>query len=181
MRVVNWFGIAGGVAAILLIAVSLHTPWWQLVIGEDFLRVNVSPFNLNFSFLGMAFVIPLILALNISSLLMLLIGGIILIIYSLSPYKAYSKRLLCFAYKKPLYSVIFFLAGIIAVTMILNLMFNISMPIYGTAMVRLSDATQGATVNVSVTTSFQWPFWFAIVTAVLCVAARLYHKKLSAA
>ncbi|MCX8177110.1 MAG: hypothetical protein N3F10_02275 [Candidatus Bathyarchaeota archaeon] len=180
MRAINWFGIAGGAAAIILIAVSLYTPWWQLTMGEDFFNVNVSPFNLNFSFLGIAFVIPLILALNLSSLLMLLIGGIIMIIYSFNPSKTYSKKLLCFAYKKPLYAVIFFLVGIIAVTLILNLMFSVNMPIHGTAQARLSDPSQSATIDIAMKTSFQWPFWFAIVTAALCVAARLYHKKLSA-
>lgn len=179
MRAINWFGIAGGAAAIILIAVSLCTPWWQLTMGEDFFKVNVSPFNLNFSFLGIAFVIPLILALNLSSLFMLLIGGIIMIIYSLNPSKTYSKRLLCFAYKKPLYAVIFFLVGIIAVTLIINLMFSVNMPIHGTALARLSDPSQGANIEISVNTSFQWPFWFAIITAALCVAAGLYHKKLS--
>lgn len=179
MRAINWLGIAGGAAAIILIVVSLYTPWWQLTMGEDFFNVNVSPFNLNFSFLGIPFVIPLILALNLSSLLMLLIGGVIMIIYSLSPSKAYSKKLLCFAYKKPIYSVIFFLVGIIIVIIMLNLMFGVNMPIHGTAQAMLSDPSQGASVNILVATSFQWPFWFAIITAGLCVAARLYHKKLS--
>ncbi|MEM1587270.1 MAG: hypothetical protein QXX99_06155 [Candidatus Bathyarchaeia archaeon] len=178
MRSINWLGIAGGAAAIILIAVSLHTSWWQLTIGEDFLKINISPFNFDFSFLSTSFLIPLILALNLSSLLMLLIGGIILIVYSLNPSKTYSKRLLCFAYKKPLYSVIFFLIGIIAVTLILNLMFSISIPIYGASQVRLSDARLGATINVPVTAGFKWPFWFAIITVALCIAARLYHKKL---
>ncbi|MEM2815854.1 MAG: hypothetical protein QXY34_01570 [Candidatus Bathyarchaeia archaeon] len=80
MRAINWLGVAGGAAAIILIAVSLYTPWWQLIMGEDFFNVNVSPFNLNFNFLGIAFAIPLILALNLSSILMLLIGGVIMII-----------------------------------------------------------------------------------------------------
>ncbi|MEM2093564.1 MAG: hypothetical protein QXE16_04700, partial [Candidatus Bathyarchaeia archaeon] len=87
--------------------------------------------------------------------------------------------LLCFAYKKPLYAVIFFLVGIIAVTLILNLMFSVNMPIHGTAQARLSDPSRGASIEIPVTTSLQWPFWFAIITAALCVAARLYHKKLS--
>ncbi|MEM1539141.1 MAG: hypothetical protein QXK33_01845 [Candidatus Bathyarchaeia archaeon] len=181
MRAVNWFGIVGGVAAIVLIVVSFHTPWWQLVIGEDFIKVNVSPFNFNFNFLGVAFAIPLILALNLSSLLMLLIGGMSLIVYSLNPSKGYSKKLLCFAYKKPIYSVVFFLVGIIAVSLILNFMFSINLPIHGTAMARLSTPSQGAAINVPVTTSLQWPFWFAVATAVLCVVARLYHKKLTTA
>lgn len=179
MRAVNWFGIAGGAVAIILIATSLQTPWWRLTIGEDFLEVNVSPFNFNFSFLNMTFVIPLILALNLTSLLMMLAGGVILIAYSLSPSKAYSKRLLCFAYKKPLYSVIFLLIGIVISTLILNAMFNVSIPIHGTSKVLLSSATQGA-VYTTVTTSFEWPFWLAVVAAALCVVARAYHNKLSA-
>ncbi|MEM0049717.1 MAG: hypothetical protein QW424_07090 [Candidatus Bathyarchaeia archaeon] len=180
MRAINWFGIVGGIVAVILIALSLHTPWWQLIIGDVFLKVNVSPFSHNLSFLEIAFMIPLILALNFSSLLMLLIGGIILILYSLNPSKAYSKRLLCFAYKKPLYAVISFLMGIIALHIILSLVFNINIPINGTALVNISDPTRGAIVRVPITTSLNWPFWLAVITAALCVAARIYHKKLAA-
>lgn len=174
MRVINWLGLIGGFSSILLVVLSFYAPWWRLTIGEDLLVVNISPFNFNFNFLGVSFIIPVILAINLSSIFMLLVGGIIMIAYSLSPSKTYSKQLLCFAYKKPIYSVILFLAGIIIVNLILNLMFNFNIPIQGDSQVNY--VVQAVAVIIPVKTSFYWPFWFAIATAVICIAARIYHR-----
>jgi hypothetical protein len=38
----------------------------------------------------------------------------------------------------------------------------------------------GLNINVVVSAGFGWPFYFAIVVAGLCVAARLYHRKVVA-
>lgn len=180
MRVINWFGVAGGAAAILLIVASIYMPWWELKVGEV-LKVNFSPLNTNFSFLGNTFVIPLILAFNISSILLLLLGGITMLIYALNPSKPYSKRLLSFAYKKPLYAVVFFLIGVIAIILILRLMFGMDIPLYGSTHTRLSfNVMQGVTLDILMATTFQWPFWFAFIATGLCIAARLYHGKIVA-
>jgi hypothetical protein len=36
----------------------------------------------------------------------------------------------------------------------------------------------GISVSVAILAAFQWPFWLAIVAAGLCIAARVYHRKL---
>ncbi|MEM0253781.1 MAG: hypothetical protein QXK78_04390 [Candidatus Bathyarchaeia archaeon] len=178
MRAINWLGLIGGVASIALVVLSPYIPWWRLTVGEDLFVVNTSPFNFNFNFLGSSFTIPVILALNLSSILMLLISGMIMIVYSLNPSKTYSKRLLYFAYKKPMYSVILFLTGIIILTLTLNLMFNFNMPIHGDSQVSISNVAQATTIILPVKTSFYWPLWFAILTAIICIAARIYHKNI---
>lgn len=181
MRIINWFGVAGGAAAILLIVASIYTPWWELKVGEEILEVNFSPLNTNFSFLGNNFIIPLILAFNISSILLLLLGGITMLIYALNPSKPYSKRLLSFAYKKPIYAVVFFLIGVIAIILILKLIFGMDIPLYGSTRTRLSfNVMQGVTLDILMSTTLQWPFWFALIATGLCIAARLYHGKIAA-
>ena len=42
-------------------------------------------------------------------------------------------------------------------------------------------APDGTSISVDVSAGFVWPFYFAIVVAGLCVAARIYHRKLVAA
>src|SRR5665647_1576950 len=115
---INWFGIAGGVLTLVVIVVSLYYPWWQLTIGENLMKVNASPMNTNFGLLGTQFTIPIIWALNIGSILTFLISGIIMLIYSVIPTRSYSKELLDFAYKKPLYSVVFSVVGLLIITLI---------------------------------------------------------------
>jgi len=179
---INWIGLAGGVTTIAVIIVSLFYPWWLVTAGENLARANVSPLNTNFSFLGTTFTIPLIFALNIASLLTLVASGIAMLIYSIIPTKAYSKHLLGFAYKKPLFALLFFVIVLFAITMIIQAVFGLNVPLVGSSTVTLPETmTYGVTISVLISTGFQWPFWLAAVAAGLCIAARLYHKRIATA
>ena len=175
----NWFGLAGGITIILLIAISLFVPWWQLTVGDSLIAANVSPLYTNFELIGNSFTIPLIWAINLASILYLTAGGIVMLIYSIKPTKSYSKRLLGFSYRKPLYFVVFFVIGLVALTLIIQTMFNLSVPLMGSNEIALpSNMTQGVNISVLVSAGFLWPFWLAVVSAGLCIAARLYHKRI---
>jgi hypothetical protein len=177
----NWFGLSGGITIIFLIAVSLFVPWWQLTAGDNIVKANTSPINTNFDFLGNSFTIPLIWAFNISSIILLVAGGIAILIYSINPTKPYAKQLLGFAYRKPLYALVFFVVGLIAVILVMKLVSGLDIPLTGSTVSTLSGgltegATQGVTISVLLKGEFVWPFGLAIASAVLCIAARLYHK-----
>jgi len=173
---INWFGFVGGIITIIVVFVSMFYPWWQLTVGELF-KTNASPVNTNFGLLGTAFTIPFIWALNIMSLLMLISSGIVMLIYSIIPTKTYSKDLLNFSYKKPLFSLIFFVVGLLTVILILQAVLSISVPLVGSATVILPDSlTQGLSVSLFLSAGFQWPFWVGVVASSLCIAAKLYHK-----
>jgi hypothetical protein len=178
---VNWIGVAGGIAALLLIAISMFVPWWRLTVGSPVLaEANFSPVNLTFAILGTALTIPIIWALNISSLLSLAAGGIIMLIYSVMPAKPYSKRLLGFSYNKPLFAVVLFVVELVVLTLLVKTYSGFTFPLVGSASIQLPQSmTQGANVGVGVSAAFEWPFYFAIVVAGLCVATRLYHRKVS--
>jgi hypothetical protein len=178
---INWIGVVGGAATLLLILVSLFVPWWRFTLGNPVLaQASFSPVNLTFALLGSPITIPLIWALNMVSLLSLLSGGIIMVIYSVMPAKPYSKRLLGFAYKKPLYAVILFTVELIALALLAKSFGGIDFPLMGSAIIQLPQKiTQGTNVSVAASGALEWPFYFAIAAAVLCVAARLYHGKLT--
>jgi len=38
--------------------------------------------------------------------------------------------------------------------------------------------TAGASISVLVSADFVWPFWLGVIVAGLCVAAKLYHRKI---
>ncbi|MGB9842190.1 MAG: hypothetical protein ACPLKZ_05635 [Candidatus Bathyarchaeales archaeon] len=176
---INWFGLAGSITIFLLIIISLFVPWWQLTVGDDLVRANASPLNTNFNFAGDAFTIPIILALNIGSIISLAAGGIAIMIYSIKPTKSYSKRLLGFGYRKPLYSLLFFVVGLIVITMLAKSMFSLDVPLIGSSETTLpQNMTQGTTVTILMSAAFIWPFWLATVAAGLCIAARIYHNKI---
>jgi len=176
----NWFGLAGGITTIALIIVSLFYPWWQVTAGGGLVNANVSPLNTSFNFLGTRFTIPLIWALNLASLFSLVASGIAMLVYSIIPTKAYSKHLLGFAYKKPLFAVLFFVIVLFALTVIIQAAFSLYIPLIGSATATLPETmTYGAKVEVFISTGFQWPFWLAALAAGLCLAARLYHKRIA--
>jgi len=153
-------------------------PWWQLTVGELF-KANASPVNTNFGLLGTAFTIPFIWALNVVSLLMLISSGIVVLIYSIIPTKTYSRHLLNFSYKKPLFSFVFFLVGLFTVTLILQEVLSISVPLVGSSTVTLPDSlTQGLNVSLFLSAGLQWPFWVGVMAAGLSPAAKLYHKRI---
>jgi len=176
----NWFALAGGATTILLIAVSLVFPWWQLTVGDNLLTVDASPINMSLGFLDTSFSIPFIWALNIISILSLLASGITMLIYSVIPRKSYSKHLLNFGYKKPLFTVLFFVIGLVATTMICQAILNFNVPLLGSSTSTLPiPFVSGITLTVLLSAGFQWSFWLAIVAAGLCIAARIYHKKVA--
>ena len=176
---INWPGLAGGVAVILLVVISLFVPWWQLTVGEDLVKANVSPIYTNFDFIGSSFTIPLLLALNVSSIILMTAGGVAVLIYSVKPTTIYSKQLLSFGYRKPLYALIFFIIGLYATTVVVKSVFGFDVPLIGSAIVTMpTEMTQGAMVSVPMVAGFQWPFWLAVAASVLCIAARLFHPKI---
>ena len=179
---INWFGVAGGVTTLVLIAVSMFYPWWQLTVGDDLLKANASPVNTNFGFIDTTFTIPFIWALNVVSLLTLLLSGIAMLVYSVMPTKSFSKPLLDFGYKKPLFTFLFFIIGLVVITVILQAALSINVPLMGSTTSTVPiPFTSSITVSVLLSAGFLWPFWLAAVAAGLCIAARLYHKKVAVA
>ena len=177
---INWFGLAGGALTLLVIAVSLVYPWWQLTVGDNLMKINASPVNTNFGFLGTGFTIPFIWALNVIGLLSLLLSGIAMLIYSVMPTKSFAKPLLDFGYKKPLFTFLFFVIGLLVVTVILQSVLSINVPLMGSATSTVSiPFASDVTLTVLLSAGFLWSFWLAAVAAGLCIAARFYHGKVA--
>ena len=176
---INWFGLAGGATTILLIAVSLFIPWWRLTVGDSVVAANVSPLHTSFDLIGNSFTVPLLWAVNLACILYLVAGSIIMLIYSVKPTKPYANRLLGFSYRKPLYFVIIFLIGLLVLTFVIQSLLSLSIPLVGSMEVKLpSSMTQGTNVSVLLSARFLWPFWLAVASAGLCIAARFYHKRI---
>ena len=178
---INWFGLAGGIATILLIVISLFFPWWQFTVGDGILQANISPLNTNFDFLSENSVtVPLLWALNLVSILSLAASGIIMLIYSVLPSKSYSLKLLDFSYRKPIYSVVFFVISLFSLILIIQSLLGFQIPIMGSTTIQLPQSlTAGTIVSTKVTADFLWPFWFAAIAAGLCVIARIYHRRIA--
>ena len=121
-RSINWFGFAAGILTLLVLVISLFIPWWQLTVGDNLMKVNASPVNTNFGLFGAQFTLPLIWALNLVSVLTFTASGIVMLFYSLMPTKSYSKQLLAFSYKKPLFSLVTFVSGLLIITSIAGLL-----------------------------------------------------------
>ncbi|MGD0406412.1 MAG: hypothetical protein ABSB10_07165 [Candidatus Bathyarchaeia archaeon] len=179
-RRINWFGLAAGIITLVVVVVSLFLPWWQLTIGDKLIQVNASPMNTNFGLLSLQFTIPLIWAWNLASILTFVAAGLVMLLYSVIPTKSYSKELLGFSYKKPIYALISFVAGLLVLVAIASFL-GVSIPVMGSSNVALPTQfmPMGASISVLVSGSFQLPFWLAIVAAALCIAARLYHRRVA--
>ncbi|MEJ2241029.1 MAG: hypothetical protein P8Y18_02660 [Candidatus Bathyarchaeota archaeon] len=163
---INWFGFFGSISLFILVIVSLVVPWWQwqLNVGDDLDVANASPINTNFSLIGNSLTIPIILALNITSVISFTASGIVMFIYSVKTLESYSSKLLSFAYRKPLYSIVLFIVGLIISIFVASSFFGFNVPLLGSKLSILPyDMTQGVTVNVSMNAGFQWPFILAIV------------------
>jgi uncharacterized integral membrane protein len=177
---INWFALIGGILILLLLPISIYFSWWQLAIGKNLLTINVSPVNTNITLFGTQFSAPLIWAMNLTGSLTFLASGIIMLIYALIPAKPYSIDLLSFAYRKPLYIVILYLAGLLVMTFAAQAFLGQGIPVAGSANLTLpSSMTMGANISILVASAFQWPFYLAIIAAGLSITARVYHTKLT--
>jgi hypothetical protein len=109
-------------------------------------------------------------------------SGVVMLIYSVLPTKPYSKHLLGFAYKKPLYTLIFFVVFLLAVSLLVQAIAGVGVPVSGSATVPIPEALIGGTpVSFLFSTGFLWPFWLAVVASVLCIGARIYHRRFNVA
>lgn len=177
-RIINWFGLAAGIITLVVLVISFYFPWWQLTIGENLIKINSSPVNTNFAlFGGDQFTVPLIWALNLITILTFTAAGTIMLIYSINPTKPYAKHLLGFSYKKPLYAVVSFAVGIVAIVIVTGFL-GMSIPLAGTKIVTLPTqfVSNDLSITAQVSSSFQLPFYLAIAAAALCIAARLFHS-----
>lgn len=177
-RRINWFGLAAGIITLVVLVVSLFVPWWQLTIGDKLLQVNASPMNTNFGLLSLHFTVPLLWAWNLVSVLIFAAAGVVMLFYSIFPTRSYSKELLGFSYKKPLYILISFFIGLLVLIAIAGVIgFNV--PAVGTSNIALpvQFMPTGLSISAFVSAGFQFPFYLAIAAAVLCIAARLYHRR----
>jgi len=176
---INWFGLAGGSLTIAIVAASFFIPWWSINV-EGFLHADISPLHSNFSLLEEQFTVPLITALTTVGLLSFVASGIVMLIYSVLPAKPYSKHLLGFAYKKPLITLVLFVITLFAVSTIIQTILGFSFPLSGSATLEIPESfTRGANVSFLATSGFSWLFWLVAVAAGSCIAARIYHKKLT--
>lgn len=186
----NWFGITGSISIFTLIIVSIFVPWWQVSVGSvdsPLANFQVSPMSNNFSFLGQTFTFPLIMAINISVIFSLLAGGIAILVYSINPKKSYANKLLTFSYRKPLYALLIFVIGLFITIVLTKFVTGLDVPMIGSA----NSAVDGSIIqsllgdisisNVLFTAGFQWPFYLVIVSAILCITARYYDKRILSA
>jgi hypothetical protein len=177
----NLIGLAAGIAMLLLIPISYLVPWWQFSIGTV-AQINLSPVNFSMALFGQTLNQPLIWAMNLVGMLTLLAAGLIMVIYSVMPNKSYSKKLLGFSYNKPIFSVVLFVAELLVMYFSVKTLTGLDFPILGSNTITLPSSLTSSDATVSATASgnFLWSFYFAIAVSALCIAARLYHKKVVA-
>ena len=178
---INFIALAAGISTLVLIAISFVVPWWHFTVAKPAIQANLSPVNFYLSVNGVPVAVPLLEALNIACLLTLLAGSITLLIYSIKPVQPYSKSLLGFGYKKPLYVLIAFIVALIAVPIALQAIVGLSLPLMGSTSITLPQTmSNGSNTNINVSAIFEWPFYFAVMTTALGIAARLFHRKIVA-
>jgi hypothetical protein len=189
----NWFALAAGVLMLVVVALSIFTPWWKLQIGNGtgFIAVNANPFYTNISVLRLNFVIPILFAINIATIALFTASGVIFIIYSIKPTKSYSKHLLSYGWKRPLYTIIGFILVIVVILYVvpdvINSMGHTStvpvplVPLIGSSVIQLSSGIFGNSnsiqIGITVITTFEYTFYLGVAAAVLGIVARIYHRK----
>jgi hypothetical protein len=174
---INWIGLACSVTAATLVFLSVlyAAPWWRVDIGDGVGKAEISPLDYKANLAGASVELPIIWFLNLGSKLTMTACAVAMFAYSVTTQKPFSKKLLGFAYKKPLLMLVFFVVMLVISTYIMETFFGIKAPVVGTTTVSLS--VDGATANVPISTSLTWVFWLAVATTVLAIAAKIYDWK----
>lgn len=112
-------------------------------------------------------------------LLSLTASGIAMLAYSFIPTSNYSKHLLGFAYKTPLLLLLAFVLFLLIVAYAASALLQINIPLYGSTTATLpTPVTKSVSVTVPIATGFTWVFWLAKTSAILCIVARIYHRRI---
>ena len=193
-KTMNWFALAAGALMLVVVILSMLTPWWKLQIGSGsgLVTINANPFYTNFGVLRLNFVIPILFALNIGIMVLFAVSGVVFIIYSVKPAKSYSKQLLSYGWKRPLYTVIGFIVTMIVILYvvpdIINTMAHASMvpvpiaPLMGSSVIQLPSGMFGGSnsiqIGVTLITTFEYTFYLGLVATALGIVARVYHGRI---
>jgi len=198
LKTINWFALAAGILMLILVALSVFTPWWILQVGtgHGLATVNAGPFYTNFSFLKLNFVIPILFAVNIGIMALFAVSGIMFIIYTFKANRDYSKHLLSYGWKRPLYTFVGFFATLMVILYVAPTIINAAkgtamlpvpiIPLVGTTVMQLptslfggSNGSGGIEIGVTVITAFSYTFYLGLTAAALGITARIYHRRIA--
>jgi len=194
-KAVNWFALASGALMLIVVALSIFTPWWKLQIGNGsgLVTINANPFYTNFNVLRLNFVVPVLFALNIGTMVLFAVSGVVFIIYAVMPAKRYSKHLLSYGWKRPLYTLIVFMAVLMLILYVaphvINAMSHTSVipvplvPIIGSSKIQIPSnifggGSNSVQIGVTMNSTFEYTFYLAVVAAALGIVARIYHRRI---
>lgn len=178
----NWFGLVAGPLMILL---PFLGAWWSLTLGTGAVDFSLSPFSFRLVALDQPISSTLVRFICLGATLTLIISGIFLILASLYPKKWWSRRLLKFGATKLLWMWIGFLVLLLVLSLLGNFLAGKVSDLRGFSLPYLSGSStavleiEDATITLPLRMSLGWPFFFALVPAVLGVLARIYHRRLS--
>lgn len=184
MKTVNWFGVAAG--ALMLILPFLGA-WWQMEVGIEAVKLELSPFYYHMSILEQPLTSPLIGYLILAAKLTVIVGGVLMIIGSLITGRWWGRKLMRFGAMKVLWFLVMLLILLVVGAFFLNNFLpsmiggaernlEIQIPyIIGTSnsIIQSENVDLVAPTRASLTPSF----WTAVLTASLGIAARIYHGK----
>ncbi len=178
----NWLGLAAGP---LLILLPFLGAWWSLRVGTGAVDLSLSPFSFRLVALDQTVSSTLVRFVCLGASLTLVVSGILLVLASLYPKRWWSWRLLKFGATKLLWMWIGFLVLLLALSLLGNFAAGRVSGLRGFSLPYLSGSSTAVlevddvTVTLPLRMSLGWPFFFALVPAVLGVLARLYHRRLS--
>ncbi len=194
LKGINWLALITG---IFMIALIFAGPWWQVTAGDRAMEMAISPFEFNATLAGQSLRSTLTELFLLASKISFLLGGIFLIMSSLSPKSWWTKYLMKFGVMKPFWSVIMLVIMVVAGTVLMNNVVPgflssavgqatgqqsqaqtiINLPYFsGSTQATLALGGQ-ATISTQITLGLTWAFWFAVVTAGLGIATRIFSRR----
>jgi len=194
LKTMNLFALAAGALMLVVVALSIFVPWWKLQIGSGtgFVTVNVNPFYTNFGVLRLNFVVPVLFAINVAAIALFTASGVIFIIYAFKPTKSYSKHLLSYGWKRPVYTIIGFIVVLMVILYVVpgvvNSMGHSTIPVplaplMGSSLIRLPsgvfDNSNSIQIGITVITTFEYTFYLGLVATALGIVARIYHGRIA--
>jgi hypothetical protein len=188
----NWFGLVSGILMMLL---PFLGPWWIGTVGRGAMEIKLSPFDLSISLLYLPIHSSMIEFFLLAAKITFVVSGVFMLLSSVFPMRWWSRRLFMFGVMKPFWSVVGLVALLIVSGMIFNFALpsvlpsliggeqenvkvNIDVPYVCGSTVSTVEVENMATVTAPVLFSLTGIFWLAVATAVLCIIARFYRRRL---
>ena len=183
----NWLGIITGILMVLLPFLGF---WWKATVGEEVIRIALSPFQYEFMVIGQPLTSALVGYFLLAAQISVILGGIFITLGAVGAERWWGKKLIDWGAMRVFWLIISLIVLLLLGALLMNNYMGsllsgtiersavqLELPYLigsGHAMIQAEEAV---TISGPINASFTPSFWIAVITAGLGIGSSVYQNR----